>query len=38
MIAVAYPHREDFKHAYREPIQKCTHWDGWLSKRTTDLG
>ncbi len=29
MIAVAYPHREDFKPAYREPIQKLTHWDSW---------
>jgi hypothetical protein len=26
---VAYPHREDFKAAYREPIQKFTHWDSW---------
>jgi len=23
---VAYPKREDFKPAYREPIQKFTHW------------
>jgi hypothetical protein len=29
MIAVAYPRREDFKPAYREPIQKFTHWDSW---------
>ena len=29
MIAVAYPYREDFKPAYREPIQKFTHWDNW---------
>lgn len=29
MIAVAYPHGEDFKPAYREPIQKYTHWDSW---------
>jgi hypothetical protein len=26
---VAYPRREDFKPAYREPIQKFTHWDSW---------
>ena len=25
MIAVAYPHREDLKPAYREPVQKVTH-------------
>jgi len=29
MIPVAYPRREDFKPAYREPIQKYTHWDSW---------
>ena len=29
MIPVAYPRREDFKPAYREPIQKFTHWDSW---------
>jgi len=29
LIAVAYPRREDFKPAYREPIQKFTHWDSW---------
>jgi nitroreductase len=29
LIAVAYPHREDFKPAYREPVQKFTHWDSW---------
>jgi hypothetical protein len=29
MIAVAYPRREDFKPAYREPVQKFTHWDSW---------
>ena len=29
MIAVAYPRREDFKPAYREPIQNFTHWDSW---------
>ena len=29
LIAVAYPRREDFKAAYREPIQKFTHWDSW---------
>jgi nitroreductase len=29
LIAVAYPHREDFKPAYREPIEKFTHWDRW---------
>jgi nitroreductase len=29
LIAVAYPHREDFKAAYREPIEKFTHWDSW---------
>ena len=29
MIAVAYPRREDFKPAYRELIQKFTHWDSW---------
>jgi hypothetical protein len=29
MIAVAYPPREDFKPAYREPIWKFTHWDSW---------
>ena len=27
LIPVAYPRREDFKPAYREPIQKFTHWD-----------
>jgi hypothetical protein len=26
---VAYPKRENFKPAYREPIQKFTHWDSW---------
>jgi hypothetical protein len=26
---VAYPRREDFKPAYREPIQNFTHWDSW---------
>ena len=29
LIAVAYPRREVFKPAYREPIQKFTHWDSW---------
>jgi hypothetical protein len=29
LIPVAYPRREDFKPAYREPIQKFTHWDSW---------
>ena len=29
IIPVAYPRREDFKPAYREPIQKFTHWDSW---------
>jgi len=29
LIAVAYPRREDFKPAYREPIEKFTHWDSW---------
>jgi hypothetical protein len=29
LIAVAYPRREDFKPAYREPIQNFTHWDSW---------
>jgi nitroreductase len=29
MIPVAYSRREDFKPAYREPIQKFTHWDSW---------
>ena len=29
LIAVAYPHREDFKAAYREPIERFTHWDSW---------
>ena len=29
LIAVAYPRRGDFKPAYREPIQKFTHWDSW---------
>ena len=29
MIAVAYTRRDDFKPAYREPIQKYTHWDNW---------
>src|SRR5215831_9346938 len=29
LIAVAYPRREDFKPAYREPIQKFTHWESW---------
>jgi nitroreductase len=29
LIAVAYPRREDFKPAYREPIERFTHWDSW---------
>ncbi len=29
MLPVAYSLREDFKPAYREPIQKFTHWDSW---------
>jgi hypothetical protein len=29
MIPVAYSQRENFKPAYREPIQKFTHWDSW---------
>jgi hypothetical protein len=29
LFAVAYPHREDFKPAYREPVQKFIDWDGW---------
>jgi nitroreductase len=29
MIPVAYPHRDDFKPAYREPIEKFIHWDSW---------
>ena len=29
LIAVAYPRREDFKPAYREPIQRFTHWASW---------
>lgn len=29
MIPVAYSRREDFKPAYREPVQKFTHWDSW---------
>jgi nitroreductase len=29
LIAVAYPRREVFKPAYREPVQKFTHWDSW---------
>ena len=29
MIALAYPLGEDFKLAYREPIQKFMHWDTW---------
>jgi hypothetical protein len=29
LIPVAYSRREDFKPAYREPIQKFTHWDSW---------
>jgi nitroreductase len=29
MIALAYPLGEDFKPAYREPIQKFMHWDTW---------
>jgi len=29
MIPVAYSLREDFKPAYREPVQKFTHWDSW---------
>jgi nitroreductase len=29
LIPVAYSLREDFKPAYREPIQKFTHWDSW---------
>jgi hypothetical protein len=29
MIAVAYPHRPDFKPAYREPAERFTHWDSW---------
>jgi nitroreductase len=29
MIPVAYSRRENFKPAYREPIQKFTHWDSW---------
>lgn len=29
MLPVAYSLRKDFKPAYREPIQKFTHWDSW---------
>jgi len=29
MIAVAYPLGENFKPAYREPIEKFMHWDAW---------
>jgi nitroreductase len=29
MIAVGYPDRDDFKPAYREPIENYTHWDSW---------
>jgi nitroreductase len=29
LIPVAYSRREDFKPAYREPIQKFTHWNSW---------
>jgi nitroreductase len=29
MIPVAYSQRENFKPAYREPIQKFSHWDSW---------
>ena len=29
LIPVAYSLRENFKPAYREPIQKITHWDSW---------
>lgn len=29
MLPVAYSLREDFKPAYREPIQKFTHWNSW---------
>ena len=29
MIPVAYSQRENFKPAYREPIQKFTHWNSW---------
>jgi nitroreductase len=29
LIAVAYPLGENFKAAYREPIQKFTHWNTW---------
>jgi nitroreductase len=29
LIAVAYPRREVFKPAYREPVQRFTHWDSW---------
>lgn len=35
--SAAYPRREDFKPAYREPIQKFTLWDSWQPERTTDL-
>jgi nitroreductase len=29
LIPVAYSLRDDFKPAYREPVQKFTHWDSW---------
>jgi nitroreductase len=29
LIPVAYSRRENFRPAYREPIQKLTHWDSW---------
>ena len=29
LIAVAYPRREDFKPAYREPVERFTHWNSW---------
>jgi len=29
LIPVAYSRREDFKPAYREPVERFTHWNSW---------